>query len=78
MTLNQHPYRDQTISFQIDRETKETARFLAKKSNRSLSSSHPEPKLHFHDLRLLICCHIGEYESLYGPIRIKQQASTKG
>ena len=68
MTLNQHPYRDQTISFQVDRETKETARFLAKKSNRSLSSY----------LRLLIRCHIGEYESLYGPIRIKQHASNKG
>ena len=66
--MSSYPYRDQTISFQVDRETKKNARFLAKKSNRSLSSY----------LRLLIRCHIREYESLYGPIQIKQQASTKG
>ena len=66
--MSSSPYRDQTISFQVDRETKQNAQFLAKKSNRSLSSY----------LRLLIRCHIREYESLYGPIQIKQQASTKG
>ena len=61
-----YPKKDQTISVQVDRETKAKAAYLAAQANRTLSSH----------VRQLLRFHIREYEFLYGPIRIEKETFT--
>ena len=62
-----YPKKDQTISVQVDQETKEKASYLAALANRSLSSH----------IRQLLRFHIREHEFLYGPIRIEKETFTQ-
>ena len=60
------PKKDQTISIQVDRETKVKAAYLAAQANRTQSGY----------VRQLLRAHIREYEFLHGPIPMKKEAST--
>ena len=61
-----YPKKDQTISVQVDRDTKAKAAYLAAQANRTLSSH----------VRQLLRFHIRDYEFLYGPIHIEKETFT--
>lgn len=53
-----HQKRDCTVTVLLDRETKEKAKVLARRSRRTLSGY----------VRQLLRCHIQEWEAMDGPI----------
>ena len=61
-----YPKKDQTISIQVDRDTKAKAAYLAAQADRSLSCR----------VRRLLRFHNREYKYIYGPIRIEKETFT--